>query len=219
MNAKGLKIISLIILLAMILTTFGCNSTPEATIPPDNAGLQGENLLNQIFIRNIEDYNKFLQTNKENLPDDFLTVDMLKELGSLKLFIINENTADWDYYYYSLYHEDTYRISFRPVSSRLTAPMIDSSLIGPTMMSVTEKARGTIVLNGLDYYYKDGKLLYITWDANDKLFRLALTELLPEQRAELPDALSENSILRKLLSKDAEDQIAAYNQLVDMVTK
>ena len=218
MKTKVLRFISLIILLAMIFTTFGCDSVPETTTPSGGGELQGENRIpGQINIFDIEDYNEFLQTHKENLPDGFITADMLKELGIFNGYV-DDDLADESCYYFFI-HEDKYRLGFDTLASPSTMPIIDASLLGSTMMSLTEKTRGKISINCFEYVYKDGKLLYIHWETNDRGFHLALTELLPEQRAELPDALSEDSILRKLLSKDAEDQIAAYNQLVDMVTK
>lgn len=226
MKTKGSKLISLIILLAMIFTTFGCDSspdattpysTPEATAPAGSGDLQG-GTGKQIRIYDIEDYNEYLQTHKEIIPDGFLTADMLKELGTFYSYIDGDILTDASCYYFFI-HEDKYLLGFESNSFHSTMPIIDTSLLGPTMATLTEKIRGKIWINGFEYMYKEGRLLYITWDTNDRIFCLSLTQMSLEQLEEMPTTLSEDSILRKLLSKDAEDQIAAYNQLVDMVTK
>ena len=103
MKAKGLRLISLFILLAMIFTTTGCNNTPDATIPSNGEGLQGERpTKNDIY--NIEDYNDFLQTTRD-IPGSFITADMLKKLGTFHGFF-NDIGTDLSTYSYAFIHED-----------------------------------------------------------------------------------------------------------------
>ena len=220
MKAKGLKFISLIILLAMIFTTFGCDSTPETTTPSDSAGLQGENIGGYLSINNIEKLNDYLKM--QDVPDNFVTPDMLIELGTFRFFYHKKGEPLHEGYLYSFLHENRYNLSVNintNSSSALGLPDISESLLGSTMATITENTKGVITSNELRYCYMKGRLWFIEWTVDNIGYSFKLTDCSSEQLEEMPSTLSEDSILRKLLSKDAEDQIAAYNQLVDMVTK
>ena len=219
MKTNGLRIVLLILVFTMIISILGCGNTQTSETSPNNGELQGEQDID-ISIFNIDDYNGFLQTNKY-IPDNFITTDMLNELGTFYGFVCH-NETDISIYQYFFIHENRYRLSFKfnyPSWSKYDLPEISESLIGPTMATLAENTGGTFTRNGLKYCYMWGRLYNFEWSADNNIYSLSLIDCTQEQIEEMPNTLSEESILRKLLSKDAEDQIAAFNQLKDMVTK
>ena len=219
MKTNGLRIILLIFVFAVVIPILGCGNIQEANNPTNGGNLQGDDFID-ISIYNIDEYNEFLQTSKY-IPDDFITADMLNKLGTFYGFVCHEET-DISVYYYSFIHEDRYRLSLTvnyPSWSKYDLPEISSAQISPTMITLTEGKEGVFTCGELKYYYALGRLYSFEWTVDNNAYSLDLANCPQEQLEELPSTLSEDSILRKLLSKDAEDQIAAFNQLKDMVTK
>lgn len=169
----------------------------------------------QIDIHDMNEYNKFVQTCKF-LPDNFITWDMVKEFGTFYAFKSYSSTDISGYRY--LFELDDGRkmdITVNPSYVYENEATISSKDIGGSMTITTASKSGKHVNGGLTYHYVNGTLRCIEWMVDGSLVRLDTLG------CTFPDltGLSTNTIVGKLLSKSSEDQIAAFNQLKDMVTK
>ena len=85
---------------------------------------------------------------------------------------------------------------------------LDISQTGETMLDINTTEKGTVVSNGMEYYYVPNGLISVSWMINGVEIMLCWNN---DLETALP--LLENHILSKIFSKSSEDQIAALNQL------
>lgn len=169
----------------------------------------------QIDIHDMDEYNKFVQTSKF-LPDNFITWDMVKEIGAFYAFKSYSNTDISRYcYLFELDDGRKMEIEINPSYVYENEAIILGKDIGGSMTKTTTSKRGKFVNEGLTYHYINGTLRCIEWMINGSLVRLDTLG------CTFPDltGLSTNTVVGKFLSTSSDNQIAALNQLKDMVTK
>ena len=169
----------------------------------------------EVDIDNEEDYNAYLEEGDGEIPDYFVTAEELRPFGSFQSM-----TSDFNYvisYQYDLTAQNGERIRIsirnRAVSkSGISAKgTLDPDLVGADMRTLTEEVYGSIVRQGVQYQYYEGKLDSISWMTEDYRFWLSF----PEGQTQYP-ALPEDALLSRLVSVSEEDFASARQELAQI---
>lgn len=183
----------------------------DKTEEPEGASGQGE-IATPTFER-YEEYLKFIDSVK-NLPDDFITYDMLKDIGEFRSFVCGTTFIG---YGYNFTDENNVRILAKiyPLPNEVeTYPMVtpDNS---SNMRSVTPIGTwSTYSYNNITYhYYFNGTLAGIEWIIGEKIVYLSMLE--PNTFAAYP-LDGETTFVSQLLSlQTAEAAVEVFNQKVE----
>ena len=202
--------IALLVVLISALCMLGCSSEllSGAIDSPTSSGVgcHGDG----VYIYDREEYDAFIRA-ESRLPEDFITADMLKALGTFQGFICNSDTV-FTAYGYSLILENGYPICLRinHDSQRQNIPIstISTSKIGSDMQKLTANQTGSIYRNGVEYRYMKGYLYHISWMVGD--IRMSFDISSDWSRF---SALSEDTLISKLLSASTDVQRSAVKEL------
>lgn len=183
----------------------------DKTEESEGASVQGE-IATPTFGK-YEEYLKFIGSVK-NLPDDFITYDMLKDIGEFRSFVCDTTFIG---YAYNFTDENNVRILAKiyPLPSEVkTYPMVtpDNS---SNMRSITPIGTwSTYSYNDITYhYYFNGTLAGIEWSIGTKIVYLSMTE--PNTFAGYP-LDGETTFVSQLLStQTATAAVQSFNQKVE----
>ena len=168
--------------------------------------MQAAELESEFMIETMEEYASFLETAKA-LPKNFVTMDMLEDLGTFCRFLWT--TGDTSYNYGVILENGEYMTIVVEHEPKMeTKNYLDISQTGETMLDINTTEKGTVVSNGMEYYYVPNGLISVSWMINGVEIMLCWNN---DLETALP--LLENHILSKIFSKSSDDQIAALNQL------
>ncbi len=162
-----------------------------------------------IRLSTLEDYNNFVD-NPSILPNSFVTMDMLKVIGTFQELLIY-NRSDLSRYCYSICLDDGHIIDFKVNEKPLENknPIFKFSL-GEDMTKLKTDASGTYISGGITYHYNRGNLFCIDWKCHGIIYRIS-----PSRG---PFSLSdENTFMDLLLSKSPDKQSDAMDMLPDAI--
>lgn len=161
-----------------------------------------------------EAYLEFIGSLKQ-LPYDFITYDMLKELGTFKSFILS--SSEIDTYIYSFVDKNgiEFSVKIKPLPLELDTNCIVTPSNKDNLRTVTQNSqRTTYVYNNISYhYYTSGRLYKITWTFRGELLELGVAT--DKRLADYP-LDGETTFVSQLLStQTATAAIEAFNQKVE----
>ena len=161
----------------------------------------------------LDQYNKHIDR-AQNLPSNFVSMDMLSDIGSFSCFYHNQHYG-YTSYDYELTLENNYTItlyiSHKPREFYLYESL-GASDIGKNMLSLNSSKSGIFTSNNLVYRYINGHLHCIEWTANNIWYDLCF----PNDFSSYPP-FSPDSIIGKLTSKSSAQQRDALHQLPDAI--
>jgi len=202
-----LKLITTTLLTLAILTMFAYNGV----INQDT--IMGGYPFDPFYGYTLDMYNEHIQT-RRNLPDNFISMDMLEGIGTYDFFYYNKEYG-FTSYDYDLILENGYTVQLsvqdNPWSLR-DYPTLTKLDITENMLYTKNTDRGRITSCGLEYYYIDGRLYSIDWRANGLWFSLSFGKDFKSY-----PAFSQDTIVGKLLSKSPFTQMEALRQLPDSI--
>lgn len=201
-----LKLIITTLLTLAILTMFAYDGLV-------NGGGITESPFDPFYGYTLDMYNEHIQT-RRNLPDNFVSMDMLNEIGLYDFFFYNKEYG-FTYYSYDLILDNGYPIGLSVqdyARDYYEYPPLTKLDVSENMLYTKGKDRGRLISCGLEYYYIGGRLLSIAWRANGLWFTLSF----PEKFDNYP-AFSPDTVVGKLLSKSPFTQMEALRQLPDSI--
>ena len=217
-KAKMITIVAVVLVAVTAISLavfFPSSSDGENT--PTNPSLRGEDVESpfRIAIYDLDEYNAFLQTSTD-LPDDFVTWDMVKSLGAFCKFSVDKDDSEYERYTYRIYvkNEDILTLTIVPEADLFDGtvqPISTPPEFGATMAQLVNKNKltGNYESGKLTYGYGNNLLYYIKWAENGVGYTLWAGNTYPYQHADAdPD-----TVLGKLLSVDPEVQLSALNEL------
>lgn len=162
-----------------------------------------------------EEYLEFIG-NAKNLPDDFITYDMLKDLGTFKSFILS--SSSFNYYIYNFIDENgvTIAATINPLKNEsetypIVVPDNINNLRKASYIGVSSRYSHNNVTYG---YYFNGKLATIRWAMGTTLVILS-TYGASNTFADYP-LDGETTFVSQLLStQTATAAIEVFNQKVE----
>lgn len=155
-----------------------------------------------------------------NLPEGFITADMLKGIGSFKDFQSQGGLYPLRSYGYSLYIENDIVFDVIVRHDRdfffQRQCVIPDWLIGSSMLNLKVPLTGCIFRNGIMYSYKEGRLGCLYWTVdNVTVLQTRSFYADGEKYLELP----EDSLIYRLLSASEEEQFSAAKELLSIGTQ
>lgn len=189
-------------------------SEPQSSEQPYNGGVIVD-IAPYLDIHDIEEYYDFVVTEK-NLPDNFVTADMLSGFGNFDAFICEESFDSG--YAYILEDNDGANINFHIIPKEekevQEKETLDVSKAKASMRRLTTQDTGVILRNGVKYHYSLGKLSGIEWKTDDLTFRIWFSYPSKEYTAIAPD-----SVLSRMLSSSDADLTSALNEMSAIVSQ
>ena len=221
----GLSVIAVASLCVAALFIFDpiSQDTPTKPVSASLTNSAGTGLIRGIDIFDIDEYNDFVAT-EQNLPDNFVTLDMLDGFGSFDGFICHNFYPDFSSYAYFFDDENgegfTFWISTDPKSEQKNMKTLSISKAETTMQNLVTEDSGIILRNGVCYKYDRGKLTSIEWEINGISFdvNLEYDSIFSADGKEYP-ALPEDSMFKRLVSTSEAEFTAALNELSAIVSK
>ena len=166
----------------------------------------------EVYIDNEQDYNAYLEEGDGEIPAYFVTAEELRPFGSFLSMKSDFNYAHSYEYDLTAQNGERIRIAIRTlaaVKSYISVKgTLDPALVGADMRTLTEEVYGSIVRQGVQYQYYEGKLDSISWMTEDYRFWLSF----PEGQTQHP-ALPEDALLSRLVSVSEEDFASARQEL------
>lgn len=199
-----IKLITLTLLTASILTILAYDGLV-------NDGGITESPFDPFYGYTLDQYNEHIQS-RRNLPDNFVSMDMLNEIGIYDFFFYNKEYG-FTYYSYDLILDNGYPIGLSVqdyARDYYEYPPLTKLDVAENMLYTKGNDRGRLTSCGLEYHYIGGRLYSINWRANGLWFTLSF----PEEFDNYP-AFSPDTVVGKLLSKFPWTQMAALHQLPD----
>lgn len=136
-----------------------------------------------LTISTLEDYNEFLSS--ENLPKNFITYDMLKDIGDFEylIFLSDGYNGDFTEYMYTVKDSTGYDISVYVEPSIESDVLNSNTIIAETinrtdLRTIGSAESGIYMYNDLKYKYVSGKLLSIAWDMDGLRYTLTGSSML-----------------------------------------
>ena len=172
----------------------------------------------EIATPTFETYEEYLEFigNAKNLPDDFVTYDMLKEIGDFKYFICS--SPNFNSYMYTFIDENNVEIFARvsPLPNEIkTHPIVVPNNINNLRNVLPIGVSSRYSHNNITYgYYFNGELSSIRWAMETKLVTLSCSG----QSNTLADYPldGETTFVSQLLSlQTADAAVEAFNQKVE----
>lgn len=122
-----------------------------------------------LTISTLDDYNEFLSS--ENLPKNFITYDVLKDIGDFVylIFLSDGYNGDFTEYMYTVKDSTGYDISVYVEPSIESDVLISNTIIAEKinrtdLRTIGSDESGFYMYNDVKYKYVSGKLLSIAWD-------------------------------------------------------
>ena len=203
------KLITLTLLTVFIFTLFAF----DGYLDRQNQFPEPDNFFKPFHAYTLEAYNKHIGR-AQNLPNNFVSMDMLSEIGTFSVFYHNQHYG-YISYDYELILENNYtvtlRISHEPKEFNPYAS-ISATEIGENMLYLNSEKSAIYTSNNLVYRYIKGRLYSIEWTASGIWYDLYF----PESFSGYP-AFSPDSIVGKLTSKVPAVQRQALQQLPDTI--
>lgn len=151
-------------------------SNPTTIPAPSQGSDSSEGEVPCLDANSYEEYLKIIKT--VQLPEGFVKYSDISQLGDFEYFvflshvIIGNNSK----YEYDLIDENniTFSFSVEPVEDNQDAsplPLIDD-VNTMDMRKLSTNTKGRYIYNGIEYKYFDGKLYYISWEDNGRMFTL-----------------------------------------------
>ena len=208
-----------IVLIAVVSIGLAIILSQPSTPNNNGGGIQGDggNPF-RIVITDLSEYNTFTKTYAD-LPDNFITWDMVNGLGSFDKFSVFSdeydpvNTDIFQYkYIFDLKNGERIQLKINTTGLYRNDSPISRAELGDTMINTATAKDGKYVNGGLTYYYGKGDLAGIEWTIGNNTFYLDdFTAQYPYWTAYVN--LPKDHIISKLLSTDPETQLAALNEL------
>ncbi len=208
----GLAVTALITLCVGVLFSLNPFSEPTPTEQNNIDAL----LVEYIHIRDIDEYHNYIAAEKE-LPEDFVTAEMLSGFGSFALFYADP--YDLSGYVYSLIAEngdeiDIY-VAHTPSISIKEYEILDISKAGTTMRQLKTDDEGIIVRDGVEYtYVSGGHLISAKWTTNNIHFTIV-----PDISWSDHSTLPTDSLLYRMMSVSESEFASALTQMNAIPTK
>lgn len=189
------KAVIQLLLVALLFTFAGCAPGKPANAPqqaptPSNPTESAKALVGYPRIENLQEYIRFIET-QYIPPEDFITYDMLKELGDFvnftyypiidgKYYKYSENDRDFAEtdarYRYLLKTPGGDRVIIKIYSANIrnsaTIKALPSSIDPTQDLCRLDGANGTYSYEDIYYYYIDGTLAQVHWLEGDQIIKL-----------------------------------------------
>lgn len=173
-----------LVLFSVLLSACDSTNSLEALVNEKTTCSMNETLNNQdnlggvepngvevplLTISTLDDYNKFMSS--ENLPENFITYDMLKDIGDFVylIFLSDGYNGDFTEYMYTVKDSTGYDISVY-VEPSIESDVLNSNTIiaekinRTDLRTIASAESGIYIYNDVKYKYVSGKLLSIAWD-------------------------------------------------------
>lgn len=143
-----------------------------------------------LTISTLEDYNEFLSS--ENLPKNFITYDMLRDVGDYVclIFLSDGYNGDFTEYMYTVKDSTGYEISVYVEPSIESDVLSSNTIIAEKINRTDLRTNGSVesgiyMYNDVKYKYVSGKLLSIVWDMDGLRYTVTGSSMLdnyPDQK-------------------------------------
>ncbi len=220
------KILTLILILAMILSLSSCNRSDadEQKEPPDSQYGSSERAL--FSIHNYDDYLKFLEERKDELPDHFIKFEEDSPFGKLDGIVIWGMSSwlpcEYESYMYSFVVEKEKTIDGGAAlyvyhggySSSETKPEnIVSNIEGDSLLECGGDVSKVYFHNGVKYSYCNGDLDKVQWTSNGTTFIYCR---FTEKGFNDPDIVLDSEITEKLFTKSgAAEAVRLFDEMIN----
>ena len=196
-----------------LLLFLGLTAVP-ALFPGSQSSIyaNAEEFFNGFYIYDTEKYQTFAATTMKD-RDDFVTVEMLENIGTFEYLFFNDKD-DLYSYSYRLLLNNGHAISFKiaPPSLDDTYRIPDSSL-GTNMVQLNTNETGAYIRNGIWYWYGGGGLFCIEWRSHGTLYRISPSG---SYFADYSLVTADNFV-ELLMTGSFEDQETALSMLPDLI--
>lgn len=167
----------------------------------------------RVTIENEGEYLTFLSTEKE-LPEDFVTAQMLSCIGPFYNFSCEKDFTEYRYNVITFDEVDMMiYVNHGKSPDPSKDPILDAKYLGnDNIYALTTDVAGAIWLDGMRYNYVQGKILSVRWYIEDIEFILSFSG-----DAWNNPAWQNNPFLCDLLSAESAKRIRAFNTLVQCI--
>ena len=188
----------------------------DATEVPKESTSNGDNWDANLF--STDDYNEylnFLNNDKVKIPDNFITYDMIKNIGAFDCIVV----SSFDDYGYLLFDENDIGITvrmFSALNNDSTTPITSTYEANDLRKIIApDNQKSALTHNGILYNYSEsGGLYQISWQYAEQTITIAMT-INYVRLADYP-LDGETTFVSQLLStQTATAAIEAFNQKVD----
>ena len=139
----------------------------------------------------------------KGISDKIIDYSKIESLGDFEEFLILSNVAANEYFQYWYVLKDAsgfvFHITITDLSVREMekySPELDPELLGSDLRTLSTSDKGYVMLNGIEYEYVAGRLLWISWEQNGYNYKITGNVFLDTY----PDGY--DTPLSKLLNKD-----------------
>lgn len=208
----GLSVAALSVLCIIVLAVFKPFSETIPTEPINSNALS----MDYVYIEDLAEYHKCIAA--AELPDNFVTAEMLSDLGEFEVFYVDP--YDFSGYMYCLNtidgHEITLHVTHDPGRFQDSIykdwEALDISKAGTNMLQLKTEEQGIITRDGVEYRYRfTGDLGSISWIADNIQFTLSANGGWPDYTK-----LSKNSPLYYIMSA-SETEFASALTLINAI--
>lgn len=223
------KLIGFLLLLTIHTALYGCSTLPAnaettQTQAPTQSKSSAVALVSHPSIGSISEYQQFIATNYADFLD-FITYDMIKELGSFVKFTYYfyidgeyyELTEEAEYvktekrYKYLLENSNGQRLLFKVERAneidKSNIPLLPEAIKSVPNICRIEDAEGVYRYNSLYYYYHNGLLTQTAWINGEYIIKIQSCQNDMSQTID-----GDNSIISRLINLEtAEAAVAEFN--------
>ena len=149
----------------------------DTTEAPKESTLNGDNWDSILFwTKDYNEYLKFLDNNKDSIPTDFITYDMIKDLGTFYYF----NAVSFNKYSYDFIDKNgiILTIDVTPLTNQVSIEnvIIPNNINNLRNISLSYNEKNSVfTCDNISYsFFEDGKLYKIAWTLGEKELLLGI---------------------------------------------